>query len=185
MSVIAKMHLRNIAQFGNNGRLNELTCTCSNDMMAAYAGSEEDRLFTKYSPWGEMKLNQPKNFAMGAKDDVFYVMLARTEEIKNFEFPGAVGACPARIVSLTDFGDNAAKTVEICSGYKVAVEHSRGIESFNWKMSVDNDAATRQFIPGQSDAYWVALYPAAQFDRDATIRAFHSAKENSTEGASE
>lgn len=170
MSVIAKMIINGISEFPN-GRLVELGCVCENDIMAAYADSEEDRLFTKYSPWGEIKLNQPSGFALGGRGDKFYVMLGRANEISDFGFSRAVAFCPARVVSLTDFGDGAARRVEICNGYRKAEAH--GVESFNWKMSVDNPPATAQFKPSVDD-YWIAFYPAGEgLDRNAAINAFH------------
>lgn len=167
MSVIAKVSIRAIHDFGS-GRLIELGCVCENDLMAAYAGSEEDRLFTRYSPWGEIKLHQPEGWIMGKQGDAFYVMLMRLEEAGNQEFPGTHAFCPARIKSLTDFGDNQAKTVEIINEGK-----SKNISSFNWKMSVDNPGATNQMLPGRGD-YVIAFYPAERFNRDSAIGAAHS-----------
>lgn len=179
MSVIAKMQIKNISDFAH-GRLVELTCVCENDLMAAYADSEEDRLFTKYSPWGEVKVNQPTNYVLGQSGDKFYVMLGRAEEISDFGFRRAVAFCPARIVSLTDFGDGYARRVEICDGHRKA--KAEGIDSFNWKMSVDNPPATAQFKPSVDD-YWVAFYPAKDgLDRNAAISAFHGPGPQ-TEGA--
>lgn len=168
MSVIAKLQIRSVNEFGS-GRLVELSCVCANDLMTAYAESEEDKLFTKYSPWGEMKLQQPSNFCLGEVGDAFYVMLLRTAEAGDpQEFRGAYAVGRARCVSLTDFGDNQAKRVEICDSY--ADQRHRGFLGFNWKMSVDNPPATDQFKPGEDD-YYIAFYPAKSFSRDEAIQA--------------
>lgn len=181
MSVIAKLIVRQVHNFGT-GKLTELSCVAPNDMMAAYAETEENRLFTKYSPSGEMKLHHPAGLEVAAKDAAVYVMMLRPDEVEGVEdavlagervFPGAVAVCKARVVSLTDFGDNSAKVVEICNSYDSKKTSSAlGVDNFNWKMAVDNPPATAQFKPGQ-DGYWVAFYPEARFDRDAAIRAAH------------
>jgi hypothetical protein len=186
MSVIAKMNVRGQTDFGT-GRLVELGCVCENDLMAAYAKSEEDRLFTKYSPWGAMKLSQPPGWALGnAKeaDDfspapAFYVMALHESEHKYVEplgdgytpdrnFPGAsawvFGVC--HVVS--NFGSTAH--VEF-RGSNSGTGKGRAVEKLNWKMSVDNPGASNQFKPGER--YWIVLYAAEKFDRDAAIAAAH------------
>lgn len=189
MSVIAKMLVRGQTNFGV-GQLFELGCVCENDLMAAYAGSEEDRLFTKYSPSGEMKVHQPASFCLSSQYEpeepdnlsapapkAYYVMaLAEAEheyvddprcnswDDKNF--PGSAAWCFAQCHSLTQFGGDTAR-VEFRAGNG----RGRGVDALNWKMSVDNPAASNQFKPGQN--YWIALYDASRFDRDAAIRAAH------------
>lgn len=176
MSVIAKVTIRSITAFGT-GQLVELGCVAENDIMAAYAKSEEDRLFTKYSPWGEIKLCQPAGYGLGSAPEefkdgtAFYVMLLAADEVDEFnmQFSGAFAKCPARCVAITDFGDGQAKRLEFRN--EGAHDQHRGVDRLNWKMSVDNPGATNQVKAGAS--YWVALYPAAKFDRDAAIRAAH------------
>src|SRR6185369_7548856 len=63
MSVIAKLTVRSIVEFGT-GTFVELGCIADNEMMAAYATSNEDKLFSKYSPWGEIKLHQRGGWAV-------------------------------------------------------------------------------------------------------------------------
>jgi hypothetical protein len=170
MSVIAKVSIRGIHNYGS-GSLVELGCVCENDLMAAYAGSEEDKLFTKYSPWGEVKLHQPAGWVLGKQGDAFYVMIGNDlPEGVDLSFGDHIYAwSQAKVASITDFGDNQAKRVEI-----IDTGNQRGgaITSFNWKMSVDNPGATNQLEPGNSK-YWVAFYPADQFNRDSAIAAFH------------
>ncbi len=186
MSVIAKLSIRAVTEFGT-GNLVELSCICENDLMAAYATSEEDRLFTKYSPWGEMKLSQPAGWALGngkSGDQFgpaasFYVMaLAEAEHeyvpasddrfLPDTNFPGASAWIKAACHSVTDFG--SSRHVEFRGGNGGAVK-GKAVEKLSWKMSVDNPGASNQFKPGTD--YFVVLYAADKFDRDAAIRAAH------------
>ena len=174
MSVIAKLSIRGVTPFGT-GQLVELACVCENDLMTAYATSEEDKLFTKYSPWGEMKVSQPNGFSLGRPGDVFgegsafYVMvLSDAEAPEDRIFAGANAWCPVKI-TVTDFGDGQAKRLEFCNSG--ANEHHKGVDRLNWKMSVDNPAATDQIKAGSG--YWVVFYPVASHDRNGAIRAAH------------
>lgn len=186
MSVIAKMLVRGVTDFGT-GRLVELGCVADNDMMAAYAKTEEDRLFTKYSPWGEMKISQPEGWALGDVGDplfdkkpaAFYVMALHETEHELVQgpseawrpdpnFPGASGWVFGRCHVVSDFGGTCH--VEFRGGNAGTIK-GRAIEKLSWKMSVDNPGASNQFKPGHN--YWIVLYDASKFDRDATIRAAH------------
>jgi len=184
MSVIAKLSIRNIAEFGT-GSLVELECYCSNDMMAAYAETEENRLFTKYSPWGSMKLNLSSGWSLGEVGDIFYVMMLNKDEIEperltapstgfsnSGVFPSASIYTKTLCYSLTSFGGDS-KNVE----FRTATGEGRGVDKLNCKMAVDNPGATDQFRPGE--VCWLAFYPEKKFDRDAAIRAAHSAVVNS------
>lgn len=175
MSVIAKLEVRDLRDFGS-GQLIELGCVCENDLMAAYADSEEDRLFTKYSPWGDARVHTDDSPTFGkiARGDKFYVMLARTAECGADPMPGALMRAPARIAGLTNHGDGMAQTVEIASGHRKDPAVFSTVTAFSWRMSVDNPGATAQFEPGVDD-YWIGFYPATSFDRNAAISAAHNA----------
>ncbi len=179
MSVIAKLSIRGVSEFGV-GRLVELGCICENDLMAAYAESEEDRLFTRYSPWGEIKLNQPAGYCLGGIDQdavgkTYYVMALHVDEAgekgpipeafrPDTNFPGAAVYRRARCYSLTDYGHS--KRVEFQAG-----SGGKGVDKLNWKMTVDNPGASNQFKPGED--FWIAFYDASTHDRDKTIHAAH------------
>jgi hypothetical protein len=188
MSVIAKMMVRARSEFGT-GRLIELSCLCDNDLMVAYAGgSEEDKLFTKYSPSGDMRLHQPSGFTLSGPDEdpdpvfdkvsvAYYVMALAEDEHEYVEvdparywrdvnFPGSHAWTFAQCHSLTWFGADTAR-VE----FRAGKGRNHGVDALNWKMSVDNPGASNQFKPG--NGYWIVLYPAEKFDRNATIRAAH------------
>lgn len=173
MSVIAKLNIRASVAFGT-GNLIELGCVCENDLMTAYATSEEDKLFSQYSPWGEMKLSQPAGFSLGSAPDpvggakAFYVMMLADSEVEGGKFHGAVAFCRARL-SLTDFGDGRDKIVEFHNDGDKA--DNLAVDRLFWKMSVNNPGALNQFKPGPG--YWLAMYPADKFDRDDAIRAAH------------
>lgn len=177
MSVIAKLLVRGVTNYGM-GRLIELGCVCDNDLMAAYAGSEEDKLFTKYSPWGEMKLHQPADYALTGDYEAgelgvppaFYVMALHEKEYEGGDFPGAYVWAFGICRSITDFGGDSRR-VEFTANNGGTIK-GRGFENMNWKMSVDNPAASNQFKPGER--YYFAIYPAAGFDRNAAIRAAHA-----------
>lgn len=185
MSVIAKLLIRGISTFGT-GQLVELACLCDNDLMTAYAATEEDKLFTKYSPWGEMKLCQPAGHSLGREGDefgpgsAFYVMVLRKEEgpddpvaetpgYGSKNFPGAYAVCPGKLSNVVDYGDAQARRFEFRNGGPN--EHHRGIDRLNWKMNVDNPAVFAQLKAGMD--VWIVLYPADKFDRDAAIAAAH------------
>lgn len=174
MSVIAKLNIRAATAFGT-GNLIELGCVAENDLMTAYATSEEDRLFSQYSPWGEMKVCQPAGYSLGSAPDfvspakAYYVMMLADAEVADPAFPGAYAVCKVRL-QLTDFGDGRDKIVEFHSdGGK---DDGRGVDKLFWKMSVNNPGALRQFIPGPG--YWLAFYPADKFTRDTAIAAAHA-----------
>lgn len=175
MSVIAKLMVRNVVMFGKN-RAVDLGCVCDNDLMYEYAGSEEDKLFTRYSPWGEMRLHQPEGWALASEGDQhkgvgFYVMILAADEVDDIEQLGAVAYAQLRVVSITDFGDGQAQKLEMCDGWQRRNLPCRGIENFNWKMSVDNPAVIAQIKPG-TEAYWIAFYPA-DLGRDGAIAKAH------------
>lgn len=173
MSVIAKMSIRAVSRFGH-GSLTELGCVCANDLMAQSAGSEEDKLFTKASPWGEAKLSGPDGFQLGKPADgfgdgtTFYFVVVWADEApadpeKLNAFNGATLAFKGRCASLLDLG--YSKTVEFAADRQA----DRGVDRFAWKMMVDNPGAYEQFKPGAD--CWIALYPVERFDRNQAIAA--------------
>lgn len=178
MSVIAKFATREIAHFGT-GQLVSLSCWCENDLMAAYATDEQDKLFTKYSPWGEMRINTFENHPLfKAHSDynqasAFYVVLLSEAEAGEIDanetqaFPGAEFFCRVRCYSVLDLGADS-KNVE----FKITEKQPhRGVDGFNWKMAVDNPGASDQFHP-RAD-YFAAFYDATKFTSREAIRAAH------------
>lgn len=168
MSVIAKLSLNAIRDFGA-GALYELSCVCQDDLMAEYAGSEEDKLFTRFSPWGEARihLRSGAQFPQAHLQDAFYAMMVPKAEGREGHPDGAWLSSPARIASMTDFG-GSSRQVEICNSHDVPVGNA--IANFNWRMSVDNPAASDQLVPG-SDGWTFSLWNAGDFTRDAAIAA--------------
>lgn len=165
MSVIAKLQISSCRAFGT-GVLTILNCVCENDLMAAYAKADEDRCFTKYSPWGEAQLGASLVNGVGislTEGRKFYAIALRGERPAC---PGAAKLVQCRIPSITDFGDGMAKRVEIASEYGEKTP-------FNWRMSIDNPPAVQFFTPGAS-GYWVAFYDADGFDMQAALADAHS-----------
>lgn len=174
MSVIAKLVIRGRDHF-SVGSLVTLGCLCDNDLMAEYADDHEDKLFTRYSPWGEMKLNLKHGYVLGEDGEAFYVMITSQDESEDTSFPGAVAYGPLRVVSVTDFGDNMARRVEMCDDGWEKDTPRKAIEHFNWKMAVDNPPVFNQLKPSSTKGdYWIAFYPASRFDRNGAISAAHS-----------
>lgn len=158
-AVIAKMQITGCRDFGATGWLTTLNCVCENDLMAAYAGAEENRCFTKYSPWGEGQVNAALgsgNIEMFTSREVYMVSVRGAEKPKCEK---ALLVVPARVHAITDFGDYQAKQVEVVGAGKVGLR---------WKMAIDNPPAVEFFEPGKSD-YWVAFYAADEHNRDSAL----------------
>lgn len=168
-AIISKMKIKTQRDFGSSGTLATLDCVCENDLMAAYARSEEDRCFTKYSPYGEAQVGA--SLLSGACNlmggEQLYVVVTRRED--GYECQGAIKLWKAerhfinaRCVCVTDFGDGQAKVVEMAQSY---VDEKVG---FNMKTAIDNPPAVEFFVPGKDD-YRVAFYDAKAFDRDTAL----------------
>ena len=196
MSVIAKLSVQSRADFGT-GSFISLNCVASNEVMAAYAGSEEDRLFSRYSPSGEIRLHQAANWSVFEDPaervkhvevdptqpympQTFYVMLVDLDEMPEPTFGLDIAYTQVECYSVSKFPyDGVRVELRNISGWrdpeKLAKAHWRDrggvIEKLSWKMSVDNPPAEAQFVPGRK--YWVAFYPVEKFDRDAAIAAAH------------
>jgi hypothetical protein len=174
MSVIAKMNVLSINNFGS-GMLIELQCVCENDLMAAYAESHEDKLFTKYSPWGEARLHVgPGQPPLMDGDQVYMMILSQDElggneeSLKKPRDNGAIYGTRLAIRGVTDRGEGQAKQVEFDGGMDPS-----GVTNFRWKMSVDNPGATDQLKAGSS-GYRLEMFKASKFNRDQAIEAAHA-----------
>lgn len=171
MSVIAKLNLLAVRAFGG-GSLYELSCVCQNDLMAMYADSDEDKLFTTASPWGEARMNVslPAEAAHPAVQSQFYAMLVHKGEPGFTTEPkGAFLVCPARILHVGDFG-GTTKRVHISSAYNVP--EGLALRTFSWSMSIDNPGASDQLKPG-TGGWLFSLYLAGPFDKRTAIDAAH------------
>ena len=187
MSVIAKMQLNGTIDFGS-GSLSKLSCVCENDLMAAYADSEEDRLFTKYSPWGEMKLGygfkNKSGFPKYENGHKFYVIVLRDEVVDGVRkhekplCPGAEHVHPARCHVIHDFG--TTKQVEIAhDAWPTTAQQPKPDDhpgELHWRMSIDNPPAVAFFEPGNS-GYWIAFYDAEKFNRNTALADSFTSKE--------
>jgi hypothetical protein len=161
-AIISKMRVATYRDFGSTGSVYKFDCICENDLMAAYAGGEENRCFTKYSPWGEAIIggsifSGPVEQFPGKE---VYVVVTRRGD--DFKCKGALAVIEARCHSMLDLGDAQAKVVEVCQSY---CGEKRG---FNMKTAIDNPPAVEFFEPGKDD-YRVALYDASLFNRDTSL----------------
>lgn len=170
MSVIAKMQLNGILDFGS-GSVSKLSCVCENDLMAAYAKANEDKLFTRYSPWGEMKLGHSlRSFPDGQK---FYVVCVRAKERPSFAEAAYVH--PAGVQSVTDYGSSSqVKLFRAASGgHATSAIGEIPVGELDWRMTIDNPPAVAFFKPGQYD-YWVAFYPDDKFSQETALSDAHA-----------
>lgn len=170
MSVIAKMQLNGILDFGS-GSVSKLSCVCENDLMAAYAKADEDKLFTRYSPWGEMKLGHSlRSFPDGTK---FYVIVLKSAE--RPAFAKAAYVHPARVHVVEDYG--SSKQVQLSwDGQKKHATASMDTESageLHWRMTIDNPPAVAFFEPGKS-GYWIGFYPDDKFSQQTALADAHA-----------
>jgi hypothetical protein len=160
-AVIAKMQITGCRDFGKSGFLTTLNCVCENDLMAAYAGAEENRCFTKYSPWGEGQVGA----ALGSGNlDMFNGRQVYMVSVRGAERPkckDALLVVRARVHGITNHGDGQAQMVEV-------VQCGANEPGLRWKMAIDNPPAVEFFVPGQTD-YWVAFYAAEQHNRDTAL----------------
>ena len=187
MSVIAKLSVSRAVSFGT-GTFIELGCVCENDLMAAYATSHEDKLFTKYSPWGEIRLNQRSGWAVFTYDEshipvpgerpTFYAVLIPEKETVGDGFEAAAAAVKVECYAKTKFAGDGSR-VELREAYAWAKDTAeagyrdrRGVvEKLSWKMQVDNPPAEDQFVPGEK--YWLLFYDAGRFTMRRALDAAH------------
>lgn len=193
MSVIAKLTPRAVAEFGT-GTFVELGCIADNDLMAAYNPSQEDKLFSRYSPWGEIRLHQRAAWAVFAMNDQHVEAPGRYKAFYAVMVPiGEGSAKPARAAaaikincySKTKFaGDGSRVELREVHDWRKEIEAIESsdsrygpngrfavIEKLSWKMHVDNPPAEAKFVPGQN--YWLAFYDADEFDMTGAWNAAH------------
>lgn len=195
MSVIAKLSVQNRAEF-STGSFVELNCVASNEVMAAYAGSEEDRLFSRYSPSGQIRLHQAAGWAVFENPQthyverdptqpyqppMFYVMLVGLDEMEQPGFGDKIAYTQVECYNVSTYAyDGVRVELRDVRGWrdpeKIAKEYWRDrggvVEKLSWTMHVDNPRAEGQFVAGRK--YWVAFYPVSEFTRDEAIAAAHS-----------
>jgi len=179
MSVIAKLYIQDTRNYGS-GALTLLNCVCDNDMMAAYAESEEDKLFTRYSPSGDVKLHHESGWTpLGEPQEKFYFMIVRDDEVEDHTFPGAKAFRRLQVYSVTDFGHDSKKLefrdVTLANEPHPATDHrAKIISKFSWHMTIDNPPLMESgFLKPGGTNFWLVIYPADKFTRDQAIAASH------------
>lgn len=174
-AVISKMQVKTARDFGSTGGLTMLECVCENDLMAAYAESEENRCFTKYSPWGEAAVGKWLFSGMieTMRGRQLYVVVTRRSD--GFKCAGALAVLEARVTSVTDFGDNQARVVEVSQSFTASEK-----VGLNMRTAIDNPPAVGFFEPGKDD-YRVAFFDAAEFNRDTALAAVFAERDDAGE----
>lgn len=178
MSMIAKLSVRAARDFGS-GVLVELGCVCENDLMAAYAPSDEDKLFTRYSPWGEARINLKQGAPVPMEGDTYYAILLRPDEVVpgRINHPEATMLVDVSIAGITDRGEGVAKNVDFIS---MPVQDAgdddvskRVASAFSWRMSIDNPGATDQLKAGEK-GYLLGFYPVSKFTAQSALASVFS-----------
>lgn len=193
MSVIAKLYVSKFINFGT-GSYVELSCVADNALMAAYAESDEDKLFSRYSPYGEIRLHQRQGWAVfgewnqghaelpGGREMFYAMMLDGGEAGEDPKFPGASAFIRLNCYSTTKFSQDGTRVElrevdrrkpdpAIPVGSLRDDRRDEVIEKLSWKMHVDNPPAEAQFVPGRD--YWLAFYNTQKFDMQQAIAAAH------------
>jgi hypothetical protein len=160
-SVIAKFQIVSQRQFGEGQFLTSLSCVCENDLMAAYAGSEEDRLFTRYTGWGEAQVGALLGSGHCTKGQKLYAVFLRSTEKPSC--PRARKVVAAYVDEVANIGHDQGR-VEIAGRDQVGL---------NCRMSIDNPPAVAFFEPKVYD-YWVAFYCADELTRDEALADAHA-----------
>lgn len=190
MSVIAKMSVQRRADF-STGSFIELACVASNEVMAAYAGSEEDKLFSRYSPSGSIRLHQAEGWAVFPDPQatyverdpaaphvppMFYVMMVSLDETPEPRFGEGITYTQVECHSVAKYAyDGVRVDLRDVRNWRdpekldKAYWRDRGgiIQKLSWTMHVDNPPAESQFVAGRK--YWVIFFPIETFSRDRAI----------------
>jgi hypothetical protein len=199
-SVIAKLAMNNEPVSFGTGSFIHLQCVADNNMMAAYAGSEEDRLFSRYSPSGDLKLHQDGHWSVFYKPEpehvepvapgtylpppAWYVIMIPVENFEGDDAPKFKGAsavvkseCHKKVKYGWDGQDVELR--DLASWHKEAVEllakdreydKHRVVSKLSWKMRVDNPPAEASFVPGKQ--YWVTFWRAATVENPETYQGY-------------
>jgi hypothetical protein len=152
MSVIAKMNVANVREFGD-GTLINLSCVYEHDGLNTEAW--EDRRFTKATPWGEGQLTTPHalEFEQGKP---FYLVFHEADTYPAYR--PCDGCALAMFVKVRRI-EPWPKTVQLEVVKDKTVDDSvTKSTSLNLRMAIDNPAASDQFVDGKR--YYLCFYPA-------------------------
>jgi len=164
MSVIAKMNVVDVREFGRAG-LVKLSCIYESNGLNASNGGWENRRFTTATPWGEGDLTTPRDSLFHAPEP--YPgggVKQETQQAVYLVFRPVGAALPERepllgmAVKVKHLDLGSYKRVEI-----VLDRDRAGPEkdtALNLRLSIDNPAALEQFtLGGQFD---LAIYDASE-----------------------
>ncbi len=166
MSVIAKMSVFNVRDFGTN-QLVELNTVCADELMPGCnenAKQNENFTFQMASPSGDAKLTLDKDIKFRTGEEL-YLIFHHTKEVPAFH--DALAVVEARCAAITTYG-GTSKKVEVAGaaqydydGRKYTFKHEKQIQHFNMYITIDNPEASIQFEAGQGD-YWIGIYRASE-----------------------
>lgn len=156
MSVIAKMNVQSVREFGD-ASLIKLGCVYEHDGLNGEG--YEDRRFTKATPWGEGDLTTPHaGFHDAPPTQSLYLVFAARPEDPNFDAEpmggGALVVMPVLVKRFIEWG--ASRQVEIVVDREAEHEPESAI---NLRLAIDNPGAHEQFAEGKR--FQLLIYDAA------------------------
>lgn len=163
MSVIAKMNVTDVREFGRAG-LVTLNCVYESNGLNASGKGWEDRRFTTATPWGEGELTTPRDslFHAPGKTPEGYLYDGSYQQVYLvFRRPGEVAPEPTLVcmpVKVKKREAGSYKRVEI-----VLDRDRAGPEkdtALNLRMAIDNPAAFDQFDEGAT--FDLSIYDASK-----------------------
>lgn len=159
MTVISKMTVNSVTYYGGDSKQIKLTCVYDPTL-----GNEdnEDRRFTKASPWGELTMTVDNVGLSYDPQDVFYVLFYKSLDGQP-STEGAHSIAKFKCHSVTDFG-GTSKQVHLTTVYSSLAEEgydenklfTKYTPSGELKMTIDNPNASIQFTPGVE--YYLVFY---------------------------
>ena len=170
MSVIAKMYSSGRYPMGSV-MMHTFSCVGDNEFMSHYTPSNEDILFSKYSPSGDARVTLPAEFGV-MNGDQFYFLFTKGEA-PSVEH--SLGRHKIRISSITDFG-GTSRQVQIESDRETEREDNHTIMQFSYRIMIDNPRAFDQFKAGER-GWWVTIYAANRVTKDEAIAMAHAKAE--------
>lgn len=153
MSVIAKMNVSSVREFGDS-TLVKLSCVYEHDGLNTEAW--EDRRFTKATPWGEGDLNTPHSLAF-EPNKALYLVFAKADDADDYYRPaaGCELAIFVRVQKCEPWPGTTA--LEIVKDKSVDDQATKST-ALNLRLSIDNPAASEQFVDGAR--FYLCFYRA-------------------------
>lgn len=182
MSVVAKMYAQQRPRVFPEVQQVDLQAVCDDRLFVSSTPLDgrvsENQTFSQATPQGDCRFQLPADVPIGM-DEEFYLVFQQVDECPAHE--GALLVSKVRCMSVTDFG-GTSKQVDVSSAYRpydyetrrhIDDNHPRQTWSFHMRMSIDNPAASIQFVPGDK-TYWLGIYRARDHDLHAALADAHA-----------